>query len=145
MFLQCVRLVNIELMNIRKIIGPGVEPWGTPDVFSKKSDRLPSNLLTACDRPDKYEKIHFIALSKKFNSLNFLSSKVWLMESKARFKSNNSKIVTSPFSTPLRISSAILSKVVWVLRLLRNPDWKCDISEFDSKFQKRERKRERVP
>lgn len=115
-------------------MGPGVEPWGTPDVLSRKWDRPPSNLLTACARPDRYEKIHFIALSEKFSSLSFRSNRVWSMESKARFKSNNNKTVTNPSFTPRRISSAILSSAVWVLRLFRKPDWKGDINEFDSKY-----------
>ena len=59
-----------------------MEPCGTPLVNSIQDDS-PLSVVTCCERPDKYELIHFKEEFLKPNAFNFAMINLWLAQSKA--------------------------------------------------------------
>lgn len=115
--------------------GPSTEPWGTPDLIKLKEEKT-SLWKTACCLSLRYDLINWAAELEKLNLYtNFLTSFECDTRSKAFAKSIRSKIAIPLLSITRDISSCTFISAVFVLWLVRNPDWwGCNRSWSDINF-----------
>lgn len=118
---------------MRKVIGPGFMPWGTPEVNSRKSVGFPARSKIVCDLLNRYEWKQHVTSSLQFNSLVRLKKIEWSIESKAFRKLNSRRTVRSPLYIASRMFSVIFNKADWVLEPLQNPDWYAKIRPYVSR------------
>ncbi len=109
-------------MNIRKSVGPNIEPWGTPDNISMKTgSQLPQSI--ACCLPLIYDLNQYNAEEENLYAESLFINIWWSTMSKAFLKSRKMEPTILPSSMLFVHSSTSLINVVWQECFCRNPDW----------------------